>query len=294
MRTNSKNLAVLAGAAVALGATSGAANAEVMKGLLLPAIQKIPTGASDANPSPPHLIVSNIGASGDDGVELRHAFGPMEQVDLGIEFSGPVEFITWTTDSTDASGVHIEEAVLTCRKATASSVTIEYLVIMTFVQMGESVTLELVDTAGGGSVVHTGSFPGADGPVSFSIPMSAVTPITRGGGGVYNDVGTIHLSHTQDGASHTIIFSEVREMIPPGASAPVLADTITVHAPVQHPDLAQVALTATTSSGAAETGTVRLAGEICVPQGCPSDVNGDGATDSADLAELLGGWGACP
>ncbi len=28
--------------------------------------------------------------------------------------------------------------------------------------------------------------------------------------------------------------------------------------------------------------------------GCPADLNGDGMTDPADLAQLLGGWGSCP
>ncbi len=27
---------------------------------------------------------------------------------------------------------------------------------------------------------------------------------------------------------------------------------------------------------------------------CPADLNGDGAVDAADLAQLLGAWGMCP
>ena len=30
------------------------------------------------------------------------------------------------------------------------------------------------------------------------------------------------------------------------------------------------------------------------PAGCPTDLNGDGAVDLADLLLLLSGWGPCP
>jgi hypothetical protein len=36
------------------------------------------------------------------------------------------------------------------------------------------------------------------------------------------------------------------------------------------------------------------AGVILVPDPCPTDLNSDGVTDSADLAILLGAWGSCP
>ena len=32
----------------------------------------------------------------------------------------------------------------------------------------------------------------------------------------------------------------------------------------------------------------------CVAGDCPSDVNGDGAIDAEDLANVLGAWGDCP
>jgi hypothetical protein len=40
--------------------------------------------------------------------------------------------------------------------------------------------------------------------------------------------------------------------------------------------------------------TSRIANWFDCQPSCPGDLNGNGTVDSADLAILLGAWGACP
>ncbi|MBD3293117.1 MAG: hypothetical protein GF393_09345 [Armatimonadia bacterium] len=261
---------------------ASAANAE---SLLSPGLVKIAGADTEITTD---VAAETLQFSSPGGVVIlaMHKTEQARQITIVQDLDPPVGETDWAWGTADSNGEHVTGlGRVTVRRVSAQPV--EATIALDDALFAQA-TME-VDLLRDGLPVASYVVAGAPGAAPSTTIVLAPAPAPMRGA---SEAGVI-VEQLAASVRTVRSFDVDLNMTAPGL-APVVADAIAfdVAAPAGLA-LANLSLRASLESGAAGPATLTLRGEVLSPS-CSSDLNGDGATDATDLAELLGGWGPCP